>query len=99
MKNLRKATISVPIQLESAGTVKEVGGTVKARVHESKGIVLTTIRVFATIRHADEAFGVDFAPINVFVFEVAAVDGGAAGAICFGCVATLDHEVLGGIES
>lgn len=58
------------------------------------GRVLTAVRIFASVRRADQTCGVHLPPLQVFILELAAVDTRCARAVAIHDIAALDHKLV-----
>ena len=56
--------------------------------------VLTAIRVPSSIRRTDQTRRMHLPPVQVLIFELAAVDAGCAGTVAIIDVSALDHELI-----
>ena len=61
---------------------------------KDRGLILTTVGVFPAVCHAHQTAGIHRAPIQVLIFECAAIDRYSAGTIAFCDISALYHEFI-----
>lgn len=61
---------------------------------KNRGLILTAVRVLATVRHAHQAGAIEISPAQILVLKLAAVYRVAACTIAFGDVSSLAHKLI-----